>query len=77
MSPKQVENLHKSVLLGECVEILNPQANEIFVDATLGLGGHTEAILGRAENLQVIGIDQDLEAIKFAKERLEKFYLFV
>ncbi len=53
--------------------MLNPQADEIFVDATLGLGGHTEAILGCAENLRVIGIDQDLEAIKFAEERLGKF----
>ena len=73
MPPKQVENLHKSVLLGESVEIFNPQSDEILVDATLGLGGHTEAILGGAANLQVIGIDQDLEAIEFAKKRLEKF----
>ncbi len=73
MPPKQVENLHKSVLLDESVEILNPQADEIIVDATLGLGGHTEAILECAENLQLIGIDQDLEAIEFAKKRLEKY----
>ncbi len=73
MPPKQSENLHKSVLLSETVQLLNPQANEIFVDATLGLGGHTEAILERAENMQVIGIDQDLEAIEFAKKRLGKF----
>lgn len=73
MPLKQTENLHKSVLLGETVEMLSPQANEIFIDATLGLGGHTEAILLAAENVQVIGIDQDLEAIEFAKERLGKF----
>lgn len=73
MPLKQTENLHKSVLLGETVEMLSPQANEIFIDATLGLGGHTEAILLVAENVQVIGIDQDLEAIEFAKERLGKF----
>ncbi len=73
MPPKKVDSLHKPVLLGESLEILNPRSGEIFVDATLGLGGHTEAILGRAENSRVIGIDQDLEAIKFAGQRLEKF----
>ncbi len=73
MLTKQAENLHKSVLLNETVELLNPQADEIFVDATLGLGGHSEAILQRAENVQIIGIDQDPEAIAFAKERLGNY----
>ena len=73
MSPKQVENLHKPVLLSESIEMLDPQADGIFVDATLGMGGHTEAILGRAENLLVIGIDRDLEAIRLAEARLAKF----
>ncbi len=69
----EAENLHKSVLLHETIEMLNPQTGEIFVDCTLGLGGHTEAILQTAENIRVIGIDQDTEAIKFAKERLGRF----
>jgi len=69
----QSENLHKSVLLEEIVKLLNPQNDEIFIDATLGLGGHTEAILQIAENTRVIGIDQDLEAIRLASERLERF----
>jgi 16S rRNA (cytosine1402-N4)-methyltransferase len=73
MQLNQAENLHKSVLLNETVELLDPRAGEIFVDATLGLGGHSEAILQRAENVQIIGIDQDLEAIAFAKERLGNF----
>ncbi len=73
MSPMEAENLHKSVLLRETIEMLNPQNGEIFVDCTLGLGGHTEAILQTAENIEVIGIDQDLEAIRFAKERLGRF----
>lgn len=68
-----VENLHKSVLLTETVKLLNPQADELFVDATLGLGGHAEAILSAAENVKIIGIDQDTEAIEYAKKRLEKF----
>ena len=67
------ENIHKSVLLAETVKLLKPQAAEIFVDATLGLGGHTEAILSDSEKTRVVGIDQDFEAIGFARQRLEKF----
>lgn len=73
MPSMEAENLHKSVLLQETVQMLDPQTGEIFVDCTLGLGGHTEAILQTAENIRVIGIDQDTKAIKFAKERLGKF----
>lgn len=69
----EAENLHKSVLLRETVELLAPQADEIFVDCTLGLGGHTEAILQAAENVQIIGIDQDAEAISLAEKRLARF----
>jgi 16S rRNA (cytosine1402-N4)-methyltransferase len=69
----EAENLHKSVLLSETVEMLAPGGAEIFVDCTLGLGGHTEAILQAAEHVKVIGIDQDLEAIEFARQRLDKF----
>lgn len=73
MSKNKIENLHKSVLLAETVKLLNPSNGEVFIDATLGLGGHTEAILQAAENVQVIGIDQDTQAIGFTRERLEKF----
>ena len=41
------ENIHKSVLPAEILKVLKPEAGEIFVDATLGLGGHTEAIFGQ------------------------------
>lgn len=67
------ENIHQSVLLAESLEYLAPKENEIFVDATLGLGGHSQAILQAAEDTKVIGIDQDTEAIEKAKKRLEKF----
>ena len=73
MSKNKAENLHKPVLLAQTLELLKPQGVEIFVDATLGLGGHTEAILSVSEKTKVIGIDQDTEAINLAKERLEKF----
>ena len=69
----EAENLHKSVLLPETVEMLAPRGAEILVDCTLGLGGHTEAILQTSENVRVIGIDQDTEAIRLATKRLAKF----
>lgn len=72
MPPKQIEKIHKSVLLSESLELLRPQAGEIFVDATLGLGGHAEAILETADT-RLIGIDQDAEAIEFARTRLGRF----
>jgi 16S rRNA (cytosine1402-N4)-methyltransferase len=62
---------HISVLLKESLAFLEPLKNEIFIDATLGLGGHTEAIL--STGAKVIGIDQDDAAIQYAKKRLEKY----
>ena len=72
--PKNIaQNIHQPVLLVETLQLLKPQADEFFVDATLGLGGHTEAILAKSKETQVIGIDQDLEAIGLAEERLNSF----
>ena len=60
-----------------CVELLTPAINKsetpVVVDATLGLGGHSEAILESNPNLVLIGIDRDLDAIVKAKNRLAKF----
>lgn len=67
------ETLHLPVLLDETLRLLEPKGGEVFIDATLGLGGHTEAILEKAQDIRVIGIDQDTEAIGFARKRLEKF----
>ena len=67
------EDIHASVLLDETIKVLDPQPDGVFIDATLGLGGHTEAILETAENSRVVGIDQDLKAIAIATERLARF----
>jgi 16S rRNA (cytosine1402-N4)-methyltransferase len=72
-SEEKAEKLHQSVLPAESLEYLSPRENEIFVDATLGLGGHSEAILSAFETTRVIGIDQDAEAIAKARERLARF----
>ncbi|MBI3430490.1 MAG: 16S rRNA (cytosine(1402)-N(4))-methyltransferase RsmH [Actinobacteria bacterium] len=68
---------HVSVMLERCLALLTPaierSESPVVVDATLGLGGHTEALLSRFSNLIVIGIDRDLEALAIAKTRLEVF----
>ena len=64
---------HRPVLLFEAVELLDPARGGLFVDATLGLGGHSEAILTASPDTRVLGIDRDREAIRLASERLARF----
>ena len=68
-----VENLHTSVLLNETLDLLAIRDGGTYVDATLGLGGHAEAILSNYPETRVIGIDQDAAAIALARKRLAKF----
>ena len=63
---------HTSVLLVETIAALAPRAGGIYVDATLGAGGHTEAILA-TEGTRVVAIDRDETALGLAKERLARF----
>jgi 16S rRNA (cytosine1402-N4)-methyltransferase len=68
---------HISVMRDRCVDLLAPaiekSENPVVIDGTLGLGGHTEALLERFENLTVIGIDRDEIALSRAKERLTPY----
>ena len=68
---------HISVMRNRCVDLLAPAIlateNPVIVDGTLGLGGHTEALLQRFENLTVIGIDRDEIALERARKRLAPF----
>ncbi|MGE4399736.1 MAG: 16S rRNA (cytosine(1402)-N(4))-methyltransferase RsmH [Campylobacterales bacterium] len=64
---------HKPVLLNEVLEVFESLNEGVFVDATLGYGGHSEAILTAHPKLKLIGIDRDDEAIAFSTKRLEKF----
>jgi 16S rRNA (cytosine1402-N4)-methyltransferase len=61
--------VHATVLRDEVVELLNPTVGKRLVDATLGGGGHAEALLERGA--EVIGVDRDPAAIRAAAERLE------
>ncbi len=66
---------HIPVLLSETVDLYkkNMKDSGYFIDCTLGFGGHSEAILQNFPNIKLIGIDQDKEAMEFAKKRLSKF----
>lgn len=73
MSIIDAEKAHQSVLLDESLRFLQPERGGLFVDATLGLAGHSEAMLDASPDTRLIGIDQDAEALKLAKKRLARF----
>jgi len=64
---------HRPVLLREAMQFLAPDRGGLFVDCTVGLGGHSEAILKASPDTRVIGIDRDPAALAFARERLAGF----
>lgn len=68
-----MEFKHVSVLLDECIEGLNIKPDGTYVDGTLGGGGHSKEIAKRLENGILIGIDQDRNAIKKAREVLKQY----
>ena len=67
---------HRPVLLDECVEALNVKPGGVYVDGTLGGGGHSEAICRRLRGGRLIGIDRDETALAAASERLSGFECF-
>ena len=65
---------HISVLCDEVIDFLSPKSDGVYIDGTVGLGGHSAAILETsAPNGRVIGIDLDVEALTIAKDRLHDF----
>jgi len=66
--------MHESVLLNEIVEFLRPNRSDgTLVDATVGMGGHAEALLTRYPAARLIAIDRDPRALEIARGRLRKF----
>ncbi len=69
--------VHKSVMLDRCITLLTPaierNSNPIVIDATLGLGGHSKAILEKFPQVKIVGLDRDQSAMKIAKENLQEF----
>lgn len=64
--------MHYSVLLNESIDGLNIKSDGIYVDATLGYGGHSEAILKKLTDGYLIAFDSDQEAIDYSRDRLSK-----
>ncbi len=64
---------HVPVMVAECLSLLAPERGGLFVDATLGLGGHSEALLSASPSLRLLGIDQDPAALALAEQRLAPF----
>ena len=60
-------------MLEEVLEWLRVRADGIYIDATLGAGGHSEAIAGRLSTGRLISLDRDAQALQIAQERLKKF----
>lgn len=70
----RTETLHCPIMVSELLEGLSLRPGRIYVDATLGLGGHTEAILSRCPEVQmVLGLDCDTEVLEQAESRLAPF----
>jgi 16S rRNA (cytosine1402-N4)-methyltransferase len=64
---------HRPVLLRETIELLAAKRGGLFVDCTVGLGGHSEAILQATSDAQVLGFDRDEEALTLARQRLAPY----
>jgi len=75
-NPAGGDALHVPVMLDRCLELLGPALSRpgaILIDGTLGLGGHAEAFLRRFDDMTLVGIDRDPEALRLAGERLRPF----
>ncbi|OJX77071.1 MULTISPECIES: 16S rRNA (cytosine(1402)-N(4))-methyltransferase RsmH [unclassified Leifsonia] len=74
--PTNHDEIHTPVLLERCIELLGPaleRPGAIFVDATLGMGGHSAGVLERFPEAILVGLDRDPEALAIAGERLARF----
>ncbi|MBR5491420.1 MAG: 16S rRNA (cytosine(1402)-N(4))-methyltransferase RsmH [Oscillospiraceae bacterium] len=68
-----MEFKHYSVLLWECIDALNIKPDGIYIDGTLGMGGHSKEIVSRLTTGRLISIDRDERAIARAGERLKEY----
>ncbi|MDP9192762.1 MAG: 16S rRNA (cytosine(1402)-N(4))-methyltransferase RsmH [Acidobacteriota bacterium] len=65
---------HEPVLFSEVLEFLEPNRGDgVLVDATVGLGGHSEALLERHPDVRLVAIDRDPEALERSRQRLSRF----
>ena len=64
---------HRPVLLQETLKYLVPERGGLFVDCTVGLGGHSEAILKSSPDSRILGLDLDPAALEYSRQRLAPF----
>ena len=79
VNTSSTQNRHIPVMLMESLENLKIKKNGVYVDGTLGLGGHSEIILQQIDSGLLIGIDRDKDSIALSKKRLssnDNFKLF-
>ena len=70
----ELEHIHLSVLPAEVLDFLDPRPGGVYMDGTLGLGGHTRSILERsAPDGRVVAFEWDEEAIRLSRERLAEY----
>lgn len=68
-----MSEFHRPVMLDECVSFLQPRDGGVYVDATLGGGGHSLGLLEKNPNIRVFAFDQDKDALSQARKRLAGF----
>ncbi len=69
------QKIHKSVLLQEVIRLLDPKPGQVFIDVTVGFGGHTEAILKKiGPRGKLLGLDQDMKALNWLGANLQDRY---
>ncbi|NKE08875.1 MULTISPECIES: 16S rRNA (cytosine(1402)-N(4))-methyltransferase RsmH [Kocuria] len=74
--PRPTSQRHVPVLLDQCLDLMAPgldRDHSVAVDATLGMGGHSEALLTRFPTLHLVGVDRDPTALELASARLAPF----
>jgi len=64
---------HRPVLLEETIKFLAPERGGLFIDCTVGMGGHSEAILKSSDKTRVLGMDLDPAALDYARQRLTHY----
>lgn len=70
---QDITQTHLPVLRREVVKIISPAPGGIYLDGTLGLGGHAQALLEACFEIEIVGLDRDSEALDLAKLRLREF----
>jgi len=68
-----METIHIPVMLKEVLNAMRPKRSGVYIDGTVGTGGHAAGILKYCDGCKLIGIDQDDEALRISKERLKNY----